>query len=145
MISFLTGVLIPLITKAAQGLIDGKIKTSEIKATANAQIATANVNNAVELAKYQAQTTVALADVEKTAILNRPKTSSTNAVIRIAMDVIRLLFGIGAIGVFVMASLHYFYPAHFGNVLAYSEFSDAFFIILGFFFGERCVKKAWGN
>ena len=145
MLSFFSGVLIPLITKAVQGFLDGKIKTSEIKANADAQAALINANNAVEIAKYQAQVATAQAEVEKTAILNRPKTSSTNKIILIAMDIIRLAFGIGAIGVFVMASLHYFYPQHFGNVLAYPEFSDAFFIILGFFFGERCVKKAWGN
>jgi hypothetical protein len=44
-----------------------------------------------------------------------------------------------------MASLHYFYPARFGNILEYEDFSNAFFVIFGFFFGERCVKKAFGH
>lgn len=144
MLSFITGVLIPLLTKGVESFIGAKVKKSEIEATAQAQSLLANAQNAAEIAKYNAQVAVAQAEVDKQALAKRPKVA-TSKWIQQTIDIIRLLFGIIAVGIFVMASLHYFFPSEFGDVLAYVDFSNAFFIVLGFFFGERCVKKAFGH
>ncbi|MDR1104100.1 MAG: hypothetical protein LBK92_01905, partial [Endomicrobium sp.] len=108
------------------------------EATAKAQSLLANASNATEIAKYNAQVAIAQAEVDKQALAKRPRVG-TSKWIQQTIDIIRLLFGIIAICVFVMASLHYFFPTEFGNVLEYVDFSNAFFVVLGFFFGERCV------
>jgi hypothetical protein len=92
------------------------------------------------------QIAIAQAEVDKQALAMRPKVASSKW-IAYAIDIIRLVFGIAAIVVFIMAmaSFYYFFPTKFGRVLVYVDFSNAFFVILGFFFWKKCVKKAFGG
>jgi uncharacterized membrane protein YraQ (UPF0718 family) len=147
-ISFITGTIIPIITKALQNKaentakqagLDNAVQIAQIQATSEAVKAQANA----EAVRAQADAEVAKSANE----FARATISSTGATgikwIDASINLVRALFGFGALAIFLASGINLWFNG--SPLLQQPELSAAFFIVLGFFFGERCVKKAWGK
>lgn len=141
LLSFLSGYVVPLFAKwfqakheenTTQAQHERDIVVAQNDNSKDVQLS----NNAVRMKELE----LAKSANEITAKANRGSVKWVNACI----DIIRVLFGIAAIAAFVCSGINLWFP-NMGFILQQGEFSQAFFIILGFFFGERSVRKAWGN
>ena len=135
-ISFFTGTVIPFAAKYLQSKQDNK-QILALKDNDNAkEIQLAQINlelQEVELAKLGNQVALGI-------------NSGQSGWIRTAVDIVRLAFGAVAVYILIHSTLLIALGLPLGHViLAQTEISCAFFSILGFYIGERSVKKAWGK
>ncbi|MDR1196380.1 MAG: hypothetical protein LBL00_07890 [Endomicrobium sp.] len=141
LLSFLSGYVVPLFAKWFQAKHEEQTVQSQherdivVSQNGNSKDITLS-NNEVRMKELE----LAKSSNEITAKANRGAVKWVN----VCIDIIRVLFGIAAIAAFVCAGINLWFP-NMGFILQQPEFSQAFFIILGFFFGERSVRKAWGN
>ena len=132
-IGFLSGTIIPLITKYIG--LKNEQKQVEIKTAQEIQIQKMISDN--ELAKEMSITEREIAKASFESAKNK------NYVINILLDSIRIGFGIICIGIMVCTTITLL--KFHSTILMQEELATAFFIILGYFFGERSAKKVWGK
>ena len=132
-IGFLSGTVIPLITKYIG--LKNEQKQIEVRTSHELQLQKMISDN--ELAKEMSITEREIAKASFESAKNK------NYIINILLDSIRIGFGIICIGIMVctVISLLKFHS----TILMQEELATAFFIILGYFFGERSAKKVWGR
>jgi uncharacterized membrane protein YraQ (UPF0718 family) len=145
-VSFLTGTVIPIITKALQN----KAETGAKQLTLDNAAELARIQATSEAVKAQAQTEAikaqAEAEVAKSANEFAAKTGTGKTGVKwidASISLVRALFGFGALAIFLASGINLWFNG--SALLLQPELSTAFFIVMGFFFGERCVKKAWGK
>lgn len=132
-IGFLSGTVIPLITKYIG--LKNEQKQVEIKTTHELQLQKMISDN--ELAKEMSITEREIAKASFESAKNK------NYIINILLDSIRIGFGIICIGIMVCTTITLL--KFHSTILMQEELATAFFIILGYFFGERSAKKVWGK
>lgn len=132
-IGFLSGTVIPLITKYIG--LKNEQKQVEIKTTHELQLQKMISDN--ELAKEMSITEREIAKASFESAKNK------NYIINILLDSIRIGFGIICIGIMVCTVITLL--KFNSTILMQEELATAFFIILGYFFGERSAKKVWGR
>lgn len=132
-IGFISGTIIPLITKYIG--LKNEQKQVEIKTAQEIQIQKMISDN--ELAKEMSITEREIAKASFESAKNK------NYIINILLDSIRIGFGIICIAIMVCTVIT-LWKLH-STILMQEELATAFFIILGYFFGERSAKKVWGK
>lgn len=132
-IGFISGTIIPLITKYIG--LKSEQKQVEIKTAQEIQIQKMISDN--ELAKEMSITEREIAKASFESAKNK------NYIINILLDSIRIGFGIICIAIMVCTVIT-LWKLH-STILMQEELATAFFIILGYFFGERSAKKVWGK
>ena len=132
-IGFISGTIIPLITKYIG--LKNEQKQVEIKSAQEIQIQKMISDN--ELAKEMSITEREIAKASFESAKNK------NYIINILLDSIRIGFGIICIAIMVCTVIT-LWKLH-STILMQEELATAFFIILGYFFGERSAKKVWGK
>lgn len=132
-IGFLSGTVIPLITKYIG--LKNEQKQVEIKTAHELQIQKMISDN--ELAK---EMSITEREVAKSAF---ESAKNKNYIINIILDAVRIGFGIICIAIMICAIIN-LWKLH-STILMQDELATAFFIILGYFFGERSAKKVWGR
>ena len=132
-IGFLSGTVIPLITKYIG--LKGQQKEVEIKTAYDLQLQKMISDN--ELAKEMSITEREIAKASFESAKNK------NYVINILLDSIRIGFGLICIAIMITTVINLW--KYKSTILMQEELATAFFIILGYFFGERSAKKVWGK
>lgn len=132
-IGFLSGTVIPLITKYIG--LKGQQKEVEIKTAYDLQLQKMISDN--ELAKEMSITEREIAKASFESAKNK------NYVINILLDSIRIGFGLICIAIMITTVINL--CKYKSTILMQEELATAFFIILGYFFGERSAKKVWGK
>lgn len=132
-IGFISGTIIPLITKYIG--LKSEQKQVEIKSAQEIQIQKMISDN--ELAKEMSITEREIAKASFESAKNK------NYIINILLDSIRIGFGIICIAIMICTVIT-LWKLH-STILMQEELATAFFIILGYFFGERSAKKVWGK
>lgn len=132
-IGFLSGTVIPLITKYVG--LKNEQKQVEIKSAHELQLQKMISDN--ELAKEMSITEREIAKASFESAKNK------SYIINILLDSIRIGFGIICIAIMVCTVIT-LWKLH-STILMQEELATAFFIILGYFFGERSAKKVWGK
>lgn len=132
-IGFLSGTVIPLITKYIG--LKGQQKELEIKTSYELELQKQISDN--ELAK---EMPITEREVAKSAF---ESAKNKNYIINILLDCIRIGFGIICIAIMVCTVITLW--KYGSTILMQEELATAFFIILGYFFGERSAKKVWGK
>ncbi len=132
-IGFLSGTVIPLITKYIG--LKNEQKQVEIKTAHELQLQKMISDN--ELAKEMSITEREIAKASFESAKNK------NYIINILLDSIRIGFGIICIAIMVCTVITLWKLN--STILMQEELATAFFIILGYFFGERSAKKVWGK
>jgi hypothetical protein len=146
-ISFLTGSVLPLITKQIQAKTEAKTIAAEkaaeyahLEVMAQISASAANANKEAEFAKADAAVAVSANELAKQAA----SITTGYKWIDGSISLVRALFGFADLLLFVFGACYLAFWKH-EVILTQPEISIAFFTVLGFFFGERCVKKAWGK
>lgn len=132
-IGFLSGTVIPLITKYVG--LKGQQQELKIKTQYELEIQKHISDN--ELYKEQSITEREIAKASFESAKNK------NYIINILLDSIRIGFGIICIAIMVCTVINLWKLN--STILMQEELATAFFIILGYFFGERSAKKVWGK
>lgn len=132
-IGFLSGTVIPLITKYIG--LKGQQKEVEIKTAYDLQMQKMISDN--ELAKEMSITEREIAKASFESAKNK------NYIINILLDSIRIGFGLICIAIMITTIVNLW--KYQSTILMQEELATAFFIILGYFFGERSAKKVWGK
>lgn len=132
-IGFLSGTVIPLITKYIG--LKGQQKEVEIKTAYDLQMQKMISDN--ELAKEMSITEREIAKASFESAKNK------NYIINILLDSIRIGFGLICIAIMITTIITLY--KYQSTILMQEELATAFFIILGYFFGERSAKKVWGK
>lgn len=132
-IGFLSGTVIPLITKYIG--LKGQQKEVEIKTAYDLQLQKMISDN--ELAKELSVTEREIAKASFESAKNK------NYIINILLDSIRIGFGLICIVIMITTIITLY--KYQSTILMQEELATAFFIILGYFFGERSAKKVWGK
>lgn len=132
-IGFLSGTVIPLITKYIG--LKGQQKELEIKTSYELELQKQISDN--ELAK---EMSITEREVAKSAF---ESAKNKNYIINIILDCVRISFGIICIAIMVCTVINLWKLG--STILMQEELATAFFIILGYFFGERSAKKVWGK
>ena len=132
-IGFLSGTVIPLITKYIG--LKGQQKEVEIKTAYDLQMQKMISDN--ELAKEMSITEREIAKASFESAKNK------NYIINILLDSIRIGFGLICIAIMITTIINLW--KYQSTILMQEELDTAFFIILGYFFGERSAKKVWGK
>lgn len=132
-IGFLSGTIIPLITKYIG--LKNEQKEIEVKSAHELQLQKMISDN--ELAKEMSITEREIAKASFESARNK------NYVINILLDSIRIGFGLICIVIMITTIIN-LWKLH-STILMQEELATAFFIILGYFFGERSAKKVWGK
>ena len=132
-IGFLSGTVIPLITKYIG--LKGQQKEVEIKTAYDLQMQKMISDN--ELAKEMSITEREIAKATFESAKNK------NYIINILLDSIRIGFGLICIAIMITTIVNLW--KYQSTILMQEELATAFFIILGYFFGERSAKKVWGK
>lgn len=132
-IGFLSGTVIPLITKYVG--LKGQEKELKIKTEYELELQKQISEN--ELAKEQSITEREVAKSVFDSARNK------NQIINIILDCVRICFGLICIAIMVCTIIT-LWKLH-STILMQEELATAFFIILGYFFGERSAKKVWGR
>lgn len=132
-LSFLSGTVIPLITKYIG--LKGEQKEIQIKNAYELELQKTISEN--ELAKEMAKTE---REVAKSAF---ESAKNKNYIINIILDGVRIGFGVICIAIMICTTIN-LWKLH-STILMQEELATAFFIILGYFFGERSAKKVWGK
>ena len=132
-IGFLSGTVIPLITKYIG--LKSEQKEIEVKTAHELQLQKMISDN--ELAKELSITEREIAKASFESAKNK------NYVINILLDSIRIGFGIICIAIMITTIITLY--KYQSTILMQEELATAFFIILGYFFGERSAKKVWGK
>lgn len=139
-----TGIL-PLLTKGAEALLSSKKEKEDRefelqKLKIEAEI---RAKAGAETAKYEYLK--ADADAEKyrfEAIKQQSKPSGIKK-IDAAINLVRAVFGYGAAGIFLGSGVNLWLSG--SPLLDQSQFSEAFFCVLFYFFAERSAKKAFSK
>ena len=132
-IGFLSGTVIPLITKYIG--LKSEQKEIEVKSAHELQLQKMISDN--ELAKEMSITEREIAKASFESAKNK------NYVINILLDSIRIGFGLICIAIMITTIITLY--KYQSTILMQEELATAFFIILGYFFGERSAKKVWGK
>ena len=66
-----------------------------------------------------------------------------NYIINILLDAIRIMFGLICVAIMITTIITLW--KYQSTILMQEELATAFFIILGYYFGERSAKKVWGK
>lgn len=132
-IGFLSGTVIPLITKYIG--LKGQQKEVEVKTAYDLQLQKMISDN--ELAKEMSVTEREIAKASFESAKNK------NYIINILLDSIRIGFGLICIAIMITTIITLY--KYKSTILMQEELATAFFIILGYFFGERSAKKVWGK
>ena len=132
-IGFLSGTVIPLITKYVG--LKGQQKELEIKTSYELELQKQISDN--ELAK---EMSITEREVAKSVF---DSAKNKNYVINILLDCVRITFGVICIAIMVCTIISLW--KYQSTILLQEELATAFFIILGYFFGERSAKKVWGK
>lgn len=132
-IGFLSGTVIPLITKYVG--LKGQQQELKIKTQYELEIQKHISDN--ELYKEQSITEREIAKASFESAKNK------NYIINILLDSIRIGFGIICIAIMICTVINLWKLN--STILMQEELATAFFIILGYFFGERSAKKVWGK
>lgn len=132
-IGFLSGTVIPLITKYVG--LKGQQKELEIKTSYELELQKQISDN--ELAK---EMSITEREVAKSAF---ESSKNKNYIINIILDCVRICFGIICIAIMITTVIKLWILQ--STILMQEELATAFFIILGYFFGERSAKKVWGK
>lgn len=132
-IGFLSGTVIPLITKYIG--LKNEQKEIEVKTAHDLQLQKIISDN--ELAKEMSITEREIAKASFESAKNK------NYVINILLDSIRIGFGVICIAIMITTIITLY--KYQSTILMQEELATAFFIILGYFFGERSAKKVWGK
>lgn len=132
-IGFLSGTVIPLITKYVG--LKGQQKELEIKTSYELELQKQISDN--ELAK---EMSITEREVAKSAF---ESSKNKNYIINIVLDCVRICFGIICIAIMITTVIKLWILQ--STILMQEELATAFFIILGYFFGERSAKKVWGK
>lgn len=132
-LGFVTGTVVPLLTKYV-GL---KNQEKELSIKTNYELELQKQISDNELAKEMAITE---REVAKSAF---DSAKNKNFIINIILDCIRIGFGLICIAIMVCTVINLWNLE--STILLQEELSTAFFIILGYFFGERSAKKVWGK
>lgn len=132
-IGFLSGTVIPLITKYVG--LKNQEKELSIKTSYELELQKQISDN--ELAK---EMSITEREVAKSVF---DSAKNKNFIINIILDCIRIGFGLICIAIMVCTVINLWNLE--STILLQEELSTAFFIILGYFFGERSAKKVWGK
>lgn len=132
-IGFLSGTVIPLITKYIG--LKNEQKEIEVKTAHDLQLQKIISDN--ELAKEMSITEREIAKASFESAKNK------NYIINILLDSIRIGFGVICIAIMITTIITLY--KYQSTILMQEELATAFFIILGYFFGERSAKKVWGK
>jgi hypothetical protein len=146
-ISFITGSVLPFIAKTVQSKQESKALAEErafelekIKAQAEA-VAAAQIKTAeAAIVQSEAQVAVSANEMAKEAINVKTGYKWIDG----SISLVRALFGFADLLLYVFGAAYLAFWKH-EVILTQPEISIAFFTVIGFFFGERCVKKAWGK
>ena len=132
-IGFLSGTIIPLLTKYV-GL---KSQEKELLIKSNYDI---EVQKHISDNELQKELSITEREVAKSAF---ESSQNKSYVINILLDTIRIGFGIICIAIMICTVITLW--KYGSTILMQEELATAFFIILGYFFGERSAKKVWGK
>lgn len=132
-IGFISGTIIPLITKYIG--LKGQQKELEIKTSYELEIQKQISDN-----ELQKELAVTEREVAKSAF---ESAKNKNYIINIILDSVRIAFGVICIAIMVCTIITLWKLN--STILMQEELATAFFIILGYFFGERSAKKVWGR
>lgn len=132
-LGFVTGTVVPLLTKYV-GL---KNQEKELSIKTNYELELQKQISDNELAK---EMSITEREVAKSAF---DSAKNKNFIINIILDCIRIGFGLICIAIMVCTVINLWNLE--STILLQEELSTAFFIILGYFFGERSAKKVWGK
>lgn len=132
-IGFISGTIIPLITKYVA--LKNEQKEIEVKTAHELQLQKMISDN--ELAK---ELSITEREIAKASF---ESAKDKNYVINILLDCIRIGFGVICIAIMITTIIT-LWKLH-STILMQEELATAFFIILGYFFGERSAKKVWGR
>lgn len=132
-IGFISGTIIPLITKYV-GL---KNQEKELTIKTNYDLELQKHISDNELAKELSITEREVAKATFESAKNK------NYVINIILDCVRIGFGVVCLAIMITTIITLY--KYKSTILMQEELATAFFIILGYFFGERSAKKVWGK
>lgn len=132
-IGFLSGTIIPLLTKYV-GL---KSQEKELLIKSNYD---SEVQKHISDNELQKELSITEREVAKSAF---ESSQNKSYVINILLDTIRIGFGIICIAIMICTVITLW--KYGSTILMQEELATAFFIILGYFFGERSAKKVWGK
>ena len=132
-IGFISGTVIPLITKYV-GL---KNQEKELTIKTNYDLELQKHISDNELAKELSITEREVAKATFESAKNK------NYVINIILDCVRIGFGVVCLAIMIVTIITLY--KYKSTILMQEELATAFFIILGYFFGERSAKKVWGK
>lgn len=132
-IGFISGTIIPLITKYVG--LKNQQKEVEIKTAYELQLQKVISDN--ELAKEMSITEREIAKASFDSAKNK------NYIINICLDAIRIMFGLICVTIMITTIITLW--KYQSTILMQEELATAFFIILGYYFGERSAKKVWGK
>lgn len=132
-VGFISGTIIPLITKYVG--LKTQQKEIEIKTANELQLQKIISDN--ELAKEMTITEREIAKASFDSAKNK------NYIINICLDIIRILFGLICVTIMITTIINLWKLQ--STILMQEELATAFFIILGYYFGERSAKKVWGK
>lgn len=132
-IGFISGTIIPLITKYVG--LKNQQKEIEIKTAHELQLQKIISDN--ELAKEMTITEREIAKASFESAKNK------NYIINICLDGIRIMFGLICVTIMITTIITLW--KYQSTILMQEELATAFFIILGYYFGERSAKKVWGK
>lgn len=132
-IGFISGTVIPLITKYV-GL---KNQEKELTIKTNYDLELQKHISDNELAKELSITEREVAKATFESAKNK------NYVINIILDCVRIGFGVVCLAIMITTIITLY--KYKSTILMQEELATAFFIILGYFFGERSAKKVWGK
>lgn len=132
-IGFISGTIIPLITKYIG--LKNEQKEIEVKTAHELQLQKMISDN--ELAKEMSITEREIAKASFNSAKNK------NYIINILLDSIRIGFGLICIAIMISSIINLW--KFQSMILMQEELATAFFIILGYYFGERSAKKVWGK
>lgn len=132
-IGFLSGTVIPLITK----YIGLKNQEKELTIKTNYDLEIQKHISDNELAK---EMSITEREVAKSAF---ESAKNKNNIINIILDCVRIAFGLICVAIMVCTVITLW--KYGSTILMQEELATAFFIILGYFFGERSAKKVWGK
>lgn len=132
-VGFISGTIIPLITK----YIGLKNQEKELTIKTNYDLEIQKHISDNELAKEMSITEREVAKATFESAKNK------NYIINILLDCIRIMFGLICVAIMITTIVNLWkYQA---TILMQEELATAFFIILGYYFGERSAKKVWGK
>lgn len=137
--------LIPLLTKAAEALLSSKREKSdrEFELQKLKIELEARGKAGAEEAKYAAMKADAEAEKYRYKTIQQQSKPSGVKKIDAAINLVRAVFGYGAAGVFLCSGVNLWLAG--SSLLEQSQFAEAFFCVLFYFFAERSAKKAFGK